>query len=113
MLLILHQRTLFFNSANELSIELTPTKTVLYERVTPRTRETCVYCDGSEYIEDVDTGKKYYLKYSDIGTPNNPKILYSDDPFEYTCTFPVIPDNVRSINIWTGTQYAIKNFVIR
>ena len=96
-----------------LSIELTPTKTVLYERVTPRTRETCVYCDGSEYIEDVDTGKKYYLKYSDIGTPNNPKILYSDDPFEYTCTFPVIPDNVRSINIWTGTQYAIKNFVIR
>ena len=96
-----------------LSIELTPTKTVLYERVTPRTRETCVYCDGSEYIEDVDTGKKYYLKYSDLGTPNNPKILYSDDPFEYTCTFPVIPDNVRSINIWTGTQYAIKNFIIR
>ena len=96
-----------------LSIELTPSKTILYGRVTPRSEETYVYTNGSEYIEDVDTGKKYYLKYSDLGTLQNPKMLYSDDPFEYTSTYPMIPDNVRAINIWTGTQYAIKNFVIR
>ncbi len=96
-----------------LSIKLTPTKTILYERVTPRSQNTYVYCDGSEFIEDADSGKKYYLKYSDIGTPNNPKILYSDEPYEYTCTYPMIPENVRAINIYNGSQYIVKNFIIQ
>lgn len=96
-----------------LSIKLTPSKTILYERVTPRSQNTYVYCDGSEFIEDADSGKRYYLKYSDIGTSDNPKILYSDEPYEYTCTYPMIPENVRAINIYNGSQYIVKNFIIR
>lgn len=96
-----------------LSIKLTPSKTILYERVTPRSQNTYVCCDGSEFIEDVDSGKRYYLKYSDIGTPDNPKILYSDEPYEYTCTYPMIPENVRAINIYNGSLYVVKNFIIR
>lgn len=96
-----------------LKIELTPDKTILYERVTPRISDSYICCDGSEYIEDADTGKKYYITYSGIGMSNNPTILNSDAPYEFTCTYPVIPESVRAINIWSGSQYCIKNFVIR
>lgn len=96
-----------------LRIELKPNKTVLYERVTPLQQVTNVYCDGNEYIEDADTGKKYYIKESGIGWEKNPLILETDAPFEYTCTYPVIPDNVCKINIYDGTQYIVKNFIIR
>lgn len=96
-----------------LKIKLTPNKTILYERVTPLTDYTSVFCDGSEYIEDADSGKRYYIKHSGIGMKNNPTILETDAPYEYTCTYPIIPETVRAINIWNGNKYIVKNFIIR
>ena len=96
-----------------ISIELTSTKTILYERVTPTIKETYVYCDGTEFIEDAQTGKKYYLKYSDLGTQQKPKMLYNDAPLNYTSTYPALPMSVKCINIYDGSTYVVKNLKIR
>lgn len=96
-----------------ISIELTSTKTILHERVTPTIKETYVYCDGTEFIEDAQTGKKYYLKYSDLGTQQKPKMLYNDAPLNYTSTYPALPMSVKCINIYDGSTYVVKNLKIR
>lgn len=96
-----------------ISIELTSTKTILYGRVTPTIKETYVYCDRTQFIEDAHTGKRYYLMYSDLGTLQKPKILYNDTPLDYTSTYPDLPMSVKCINIYDGSTYVVKNLKIR
>jgi hypothetical protein len=96
-----------------ISIELTSTKTILYGRVTPTIKETYVYCDRTQFIEDAHTGKRYYLMYSDLGTLQKPKILYNDTPLNYTSTYPDLPMSVKCINIYDGSTYVVKNLKIR
>lgn len=66
------------------SIELFPDRTLVHKRVYPKTKETWINSDYSEYIEDSSTGKKYYLKNSSIGLKENRTILHGQDPYDFT-----------------------------
>ena len=92
------------------SVELFPDRTLVHKRVYPKTKETWINSDTSEYIEDSSTGKKYYLKSSSIG---NRTVLHSQDPYDFTETYPALPESVHYINISSGSQYYIRNLKCR
>ena len=95
------------------SVELSNDCTMLYEVVTPKEDGTYVYSEGTEFIEDAITGKRYYAIGATLGTKNDPTVLYTTTPFQFNTTFPALPASVSYINIWSGTQYYIKNLKIR
>ena len=95
------------------SIELSNNCTILYEIVTPKEEGTYVYSEGTEFIEDAVTGEQYHAVDATLGTKNDPTILYTTAPFQFNTTFPALPASVSHINIWSGTQYYIKNLKIR
>ena len=83
------------------------------ERVTPKEKGTYVYSDNEEFIEDADTGRKYYLKTSSISFKSSPLISYDTVPIDFAETYPALPSNVKRVNISSGSQYYIKNLNIR
>jgi hypothetical protein len=95
------------------SVELLSDRTLVHKRVYPKTKDTWINSDTSEYIEDSSTGKKYYLKSSSIGLKENRTILHNLDPYDFTETYPALPENVQYINISSGSQYYIKNLKCR
>lgn len=95
------------------AIQIQNGQTVLRKRVTPKEKGTYVYSDNEEYIEDADTGRKYYLKTSSISFKSSPVISYDTDPIDFAETYPALPSNVKRINISSGSQYYIKGLSIR
>ena len=96
-----------------LAIQLQDGQTVLKKKVTPKNNGTYVYSDNDEYIEDVETGRKYYLRNSSISFKSSPLISYDTNPIEFAEVYPALPSNVKRINISSGSQYYIKNLQIR
>ena len=70
---------------------------------------TYVYSDNDEFIEDLDTGKKYYLKTSHIGF----NVLHDTNSIYFAETYPALPSYVKRINISSGSKYYIKGLVIK
>lgn len=95
------------------AIQIQNGQTVLRKRVTPKEKGTYVYSDNEEFIEDADTGRKYYLKTSSISFKSSPVISYDTNPIDFAETYPALPSNVKRINISSGSQYYVKNLSIR
>lgn len=95
------------------AIQILNGQTVLRKRVTPKEKGTYVYSDNDEFIEDADTGRKYYLKMSSISFKSSPTLSYNTEPIDFAEIYPALPNNVRKINISSGEQYYIKGLVIR
>lgn len=95
------------------SIDLNSHNTVVHKIVVPKTTSTYVCSTKDEYIEDCDTGKRYYLQSSSIGIDPKRTILYSKESKEFTDTYPALPSSVKRINIWSGSDYYAKNLQIR
>ncbi len=95
------------------AIQIQEGQTVLRKRVTPKEKGTYVFSDNEEFIEDADTGRKYYLKTSSISFKSSPVISYDTDPIDFAETYPALPSNVKRINISSGSQYYIKGLSIR
>lgn len=95
------------------SIDLNSYNTVLHLIVVPKTTNTYVCSTKDEYIEDCDTGKKYYIQSSSIGIDPKRTTLYSKESKSFTNTYPALPSNVKRINIWSGSDYYAKNLQIR
>lgn len=95
------------------AVEVRDDCTYVYKRVYPKTRNSWVFSSTEEFIEDAETGQKYYLTNSTIGVNNNRKTLQSADPYDFTETYPALPKSVRYINISSGSQYYAKNVKIR
>lgn len=95
-----------------LSVTLSGDKTVINKQVVPKQANTWASCDRSEFIEDAETGRKYYLTGSTIGVDTQKK-LYNTNPYSFSETYPALPSSVRYINISSGSQYYVKNLRVR
>ena len=58
------------------SIQILPTQTIIKKMVTPLSKGTWVNSSQDEFIQDADTGRKYYLQNSSIGFEGNRLIIY-------------------------------------
>ncbi len=95
------------------SIDLSSYNTVVHKIVVPKTTNTYVCGTKDEYIEDCDTGKRYYIQSSSIGIEPQRTTLYSKESKSFTDTYPALPSSVKRINIWSGSDYYAKNLQIR
>lgn len=95
-----------------ISVELADGKTILYKQVTPKLVQTWIGSNTSEFIEDAETGRKYYISSSSIGI-NTQRILSNSNPYSFTEVYPQLPSTVRYINISSGSQYYVRNLRIR
>ena len=95
------------------SIETDNGITYVQKKVTPRAYQTIICSGTDEFIEDAETGRKYYLISSSIPLYPQNKILTGTSTYHFTETYPELPSHVRYINISSGNQYYIKNLRIR
>ena len=94
-------------------IELNSAYTFVHKIVVPKVSNTYVCSTKDEYIEDCDTGKKYYIIASTIGIYPQTTTLYSKEAKSFMDTYPALPQSVKRINIWSGSDYYVKNLQIR
>lgn len=95
------------------AIEIQDGQTILTKQVVPKSNGTYMYSSQDEFIEDADTGRKYYLIRSSIGFEGSPEISYNTNPITFYEVYPALPSNVKRINISSGTQYYVKDLKIR
>lgn len=97
--------------ANQLALK--NTQVVLYKTVTPKRDSTWVRVRPTDYIEDSETGKRYYVLASSLGY-NRKYNIWDKHPLEFAEIYPPLPPEVKRINIHhdEGTYY-IKDFKIR
>lgn len=95
------------------SIQCQEKQTILRKVVTPTTKGTYMFSSQGEYIEDAETGRKYYLIKSSIGFEGNPTISRDNNPIEFYEVYPALPATVKKINVSSGSQYYIRNLGIR
>ena len=95
------------------SIEVQDGQTILTKTVQPKSVGTFMYSSQDEYIEDADTGRKYYLRNSSIGFEGSPEISYDTKTITFYEIYPALPVTVKRINISSGTQYYVKGLQIR
>jgi hypothetical protein len=96
-----------------LSILCQEKQTVIKKVVTPMNKGTYMFSNQGEFIEDADTGRKYYLIKSSIGFEGNPTISLNTNSIEFYEVYPALPATVKRINVSSGSQYYIKNLSIR
>lgn len=94
-------------------IELQDGQTIVTKTVRPKSDGTFMYSSQDEYIEDADTGRKYYLMNSSIGFESSPEISHDTKEITFYEVYPALPSNVKRINISSGSQYYVKNLKIR
>ncbi len=95
------------------AIEVQDGQTIVTKTVRPKIDETFMYSSQDEYIEDADTGRKYYLMNSSIGFEGSPEISYNTKEITFYEVYPSLPSNVKRINISSGSQYYVKDLKIR
>ena len=83
-----------------LSVEVRPECTIVTTKVTPLQDNTYTYSGKDEYIEDVETGKRYYIVGSDCGFEPNQYIMRDQNPRIYKDIYPALPSNVSIINMY-------------
>jgi len=88
-------------------------RTIIRKRVVPLVNYSYINSAKSEFIEDSNTGEKFNILESDIGFEQNPSNTTGTQPLYFNEVYPALPQYVKSINIWSGTQYYVKNFKIR
>lgn len=88
-------------------------KTILHKVVTSLVDATYIYSTFEEYIEDAETGVKYHLLGSTIATYPKTQIIPNKCQYSFFETYPELPPEVKYINIWSGSDYYVKNLKIR
>lgn len=109
----------FQNAVNENSsfrwelirIECSATDTKLIKRVIPKINNARVSSSRQSYIEDVETGNKYYLTSSTIACV--PETTAINNELIFIETYQMLPQEVKTINIWARTFYFVENYKIR
>ena len=92
-------------------IILSPDKTVLRKYVTPKGNNTSICSTRNEYIEDVSTGKKYYIINSGIGFER--KNMEGTGTQYFDEEYPPLPRDTKYVSISSGYSYFVKNLKIR
>lgn len=95
------------------SIELNSVVTIVSKKVAPKVAESWVYETKDEYIEDCDTGKRYYITASSLGMEPNKRTLHSTEVISFEGIYPVLPSSVKRINIGSNMGIYVRNLQIR
>lgn len=95
------------------SIEVQEDQTIVTKTVKPKTEGTYIYSSQNEYLEDADTGRKYYLINSSIGFEGSPEISYNTNTITFYEVYPELPLTVKRINVSSGSNYYAKGLKIR
>lgn len=95
------------------AIEIQDGQTIVTKTVQPKQNNTYMYSSQDEYIEDADTGRKYYLLNSSIGFEGSPELSFDTKTLTFYEVYPVLPSSVKRINISSGEQYYVKGLKIR
>lgn len=95
------------------AIEVQDGQTIITKTVQPKSEGTFMYSSQDEYIEDADTGRKYYLVNSSIGFEGSPEISHDTKAITFYEVYPALPSTVKRINISSGSQYYVKDLKIR
>lgn len=95
------------------AIEVQDGQTIVTKTVQPKSEGTFMYSSQDEYIEDADTGRKYYLMNSSIGFEGSPEISHDTKTITFYEVYPALPSTVKRINISSGSQYYVKDLKIR
>lgn len=95
------------------AIEVQDGQTIVTKTVRPKSEGTFMYSSQDEYIEDAETGRKYYLLNSSIGFEGSPEISHDTKTITFYEVYPVLPSTVKKINISSGSQYYVKDLKIR
>ena len=97
------------------SVKLEGNKTVLKKQViitdSNPNNKLGIASNKSEYIEDSATGEKYYITNSEIGFDVTKSFVSKNRYFKEE--YPSLPSKVKSINVYSGHDYYIKNLKIR
>ena len=94
-------------------IEVQDGQTIVTKTVQPKSEGTFMYSIQDEYIEDAETGRKYYLVTSSLGFESSPQYSYFTDPVTFYEVYPALPASVKRINISSGSEYYVKGLKIR
>ncbi|MBD5277718.1 MAG: hypothetical protein HDS32_00520 [Bacteroides sp.] len=95
------------------AIEVQDGQTIVTKTVQPKSEGTFMYSSQDEYIEDAETGRKYYLLNSSIGFEGSPEISHDTKTITFYEVYPALPSSVKKINISSGSQYYVKDLKIR
>lgn len=95
------------------SIDIEGGEVMLTKVCTPKQDWTYIMSVMGEYIEDAETGQKYYLTWSEIGFDSMTTILRDTKPREFKERYEMLPKSVRVVNISSGSEYYVKGLVIR
>lgn len=96
-----------------IGIEVQDGQTIVTKTVQPKSDCTFMYSSQDEYIEDADTGRKYYLQNSSIGFEGAPEISHDTKTITLYEVYPALPSTVKRVNISSGSQYYVKGLKIR
>lgn len=88
-----------------LKIEISDTYTKIYKKITPKNQPTWINCSHKQFIEDAETGVKYYLRNSSIEIEPSKTILNSKDDVEIVETYPALGEKTKYILISSGSRY--------
>lgn len=102
-----------YHKWNCTTIEVQDGQTIVTKTVQPKSEGTFMYSSQDEYIEDADTGRKYYLLNSSIGFEGSPEISHDTKTITFYEVYPALPSSVKRINISSGSQYYVKDLKIR
>lgn len=94
-------------------IEIRDGQTIVTKTVQPKSYGTIMYSSQDEYIEDADTGRKYYLQNSSLGFEGSPEISTDTKMITFYEVYPALPSTVKRINISSGSQYYVEGLKIR
>lgn len=94
-------------------IEVQDGQTIVTKTVQPKSEGTFIYSSQDEYIEDAETGRKFYLQNSSIGFEGSPEISHDTKTITFYEVYPTLPSSVKKINISSGSQYYVKDLKIR
>lgn len=95
------------------AVEIQDGQTIVTKTVIPKENGTYMYSSQDEYIEDADTGRKYYLLNSSIGFEGSPAISHDKEAITFYEVYPALPQTVKRINISSGSKYYVKNLNMR
>ena len=94
-------------------IELQNGQTILTKICRPKSNGLYMHSSHDEFIEDAETGRKYYLINSSIGFEGSPQTTHDTLPVTFYEVYPALPPSVKKINIHSGSQYFVEGLQIR
>lgn len=91
------------------SITLYEDMTIIMLTIKDSWNNNLVCSNKTAYIEDVETGKRYFIKDSDIGIGSSQAQPHGND-WTFMETYPPLPKTTRYINVFNGKVLSLKKY---